>query len=367
MKNNKTKKSKTRKAVTLRVEEKSIPIAKNYTVSVPRPRIRTDGKMGHVARTEKLLAIDYQAAVGVDQFNIYQLNPGLIRSFPEGANMAKMYDRYRFTKLVFTYIPSTSTAQSGTIRFAYDEDPSDQSQPTTAKMAQMSLQKTGNVREKLVFSVPAKMLNSGGTWRRTRVGPVSGSLAAHDSGLLWVAYDLSVTPYHIGDIFVEYEIDYVSNTPIDQVPEPISALHVQFTDGKDITPTGVGTGQAAVIPFGVIKFNTIYAPEDGGTYYLEPAYYRVTLFINVEWDNSAGVDSDTLVFDVLRNNTVVATGYLYIIANDFSKSTVLALNDFVVNEPAELSFRVWCDDPLTLNTNSLTLLSKSHAFLQPLN
>ena len=368
MKNNKTKKKKTRKSVTLRVDEKSVPLAKNYTVTVPRPRIRTDGKMGHVARTEKLLQIDYTAAANTEVFNIYQLNPGLDRSFPEGANMAKMYDRYRFTKLTYTYIPSTNTTHSGVIRFAYDEDPSDQSVPTSAKMAQMSHQKAGNVREKLVFNVPPKMLNSGGTWRRTRNGPVSGSLSAHDSGLLWIGYDFSISNYHIGDIFVEYEIDYLSNTPIDQLPEPISGFHLRLANGANILPTGIGVGNASPIPYGAIHYNTIYATLDGaGLYLVQPAYYRCTLYLQLLFDNALGATSDTFVFEVLRNATVVVDGYTTINQGDNGQKTLVVLNDFVVENPATISMRCWCNDPAALSTVVLGLSLRSFLRLEPIN
>jgi len=103
----------------------SVPMAYGNILTTGTPRIN-GGKSTTISHTEYLDDITSLVAFAIDpSVQVYDLNPGLITSFPWLGNMAAGYEQYKWKRLRFHYRARTSTQTSGSVYFSTQFDSAD--------------------------------------------------------------------------------------------------------------------------------------------------------------------------------------------------------------------------------------------------
>lgn len=131
------------------------------------------------------------------------INPGLASSFPWLSGHAELYDKYRFRKLRFRWIPILSATTSGNVILGFDYDPYDGVPNNSTTMCALSYYSSGSIWDEIVLDIPCK----DNIWRFTRGGPVGGDVKTYDFGTLYGSVDGTVAG-SVGFIQVDYEIEF---------------------------------------------------------------------------------------------------------------------------------------------------------------
>lgn len=189
------------------------PISKSVTVSYKQPKMYS--KNGSMFVTHKELIATVKTS---DNFALksYTINPGLFSVFPWLSSIAINFEKYKFKKLVFRYIPACSTSTSGSVYMAHDYDVNDD--PPSGESAISNFQEvvSGNTWKEIAcvsrgnnknnakqyYVTPSKTLPNGGD-------PLNYHLSNFFIATVGGPTDTPVTG---GKIWVEYEIELI--TPV---------------------------------------------------------------------------------------------------------------------------------------------------------
>lgn len=134
----------------------------------------------------------------------YIVNPGLAGTFPWLAGHAALYDRYRFKKLRFRWVPILSATNTGNVVLAFDYDPYDGLPNTSATMCALSHYSTASIWQEFQLDIPCD-----NNWRFCRGGPVGGDVKTYDTGALYVSTEGTNYVGVSGYVQVDYEIEFI--------------------------------------------------------------------------------------------------------------------------------------------------------------
>lgn len=183
----------------------SAPTSKAYLNRSGRPNLQY-GPNGdcRIRHREFLSDITGSVAFAV---NTFQVNPGLVGSFPWLSRIAGNYESYVFENLRFHYGTEASTASTGSLIMSLDYDPSD-SAPTTKMQA---LTYRGAVRSSPWAPCLHTSIREDLTKRKTyyvRAGGLTPGLdvTLYDTGNLYVITVGQGAATVIGELWVEYDI-----------------------------------------------------------------------------------------------------------------------------------------------------------------
>lgn len=131
------------------------------------------------------------------------VNPGLAASFPWLAGHAQLYDKYRFKRLRYRWIPMVSATTSGNVVLAFDHDPYDGFPTNSQTMCSLSYYKSGSIWDECVLDIPCSK-----DFLFTRAGPVGGDIKTYDMGAFYVSVEGSPATGVLGFLQVDYEIEF---------------------------------------------------------------------------------------------------------------------------------------------------------------
>jgi hypothetical protein len=145
-------------------------------------------------------------------FAIYvaSINPGLGFLFPWLHNVAVNFEKYRFRRLRFRYVPAVSTITSGTVALAVDPDASDDL-PTSIP-AMLSFQNACAVNTWMGCDINTQS-SALAEVRYIRSGSVADTdVKLYDLGNFLYGTTTTVTnsPGDLGYMFVDYEVDLIN-------------------------------------------------------------------------------------------------------------------------------------------------------------
>lgn len=101
------------------------PVAKATNFVIGNPRIGKSSSIV-IAHTEFLDDVNFVTLFDLSEdYNVYELNPGLTSSFPWLGTIAAGFEQYRWKKLKFRYLTRSSATSSGTIIMATQKDSAD--------------------------------------------------------------------------------------------------------------------------------------------------------------------------------------------------------------------------------------------------
>lgn len=179
----------------------AVPAAYSNTIRNTAPRFRSVSGRYAIANREFATVVRSSVEYSVLQFTI---QPGVSPAFKWLSKIANTHQKYRFTKLKFTYSPVCSTSTVGEISMAYALDPLDPTPQGMNELAQYPTVVSTNVYRDVSLTVDC----SKSEFLFTRSGNVTSTdLKTYDFGQLFVASDLAVASTNIGRLWVDYEIE----------------------------------------------------------------------------------------------------------------------------------------------------------------
>lgn len=217
-KRNPTTATKTTTTVT---SSKSKPRAKKNKDPIPRSSVPAAQSLVIKARAPKQIQmrdvytvshLEYlgDIAGSTSPFSlslILAINPGM-PTFPWLSPIASAYEAYKFRKLQFIYAGRTSSATGGYCTLAIDYDPSD---PSPASKLELN-----NYNDRVAVvpweSKAVLQCNQTGLTRinkyMTRGSSIADDLGLYDTGNLYVATGNQASNVAIGELWVEYTLDF---------------------------------------------------------------------------------------------------------------------------------------------------------------
>lgn len=140
------------------------------------------------------------------------MNPGDGRTFPWLTGVASRFEKYQFTRLSFTYEPTCSTLENGSVALCPIYDPADPMPTDRGVLYNTEGIQRGVVYRRHVLTVPATRLRWKDTMfvREQHEGLQSNeSLRATDLGYLAVTLTDTNNKITYGDLFVTYTVELI--------------------------------------------------------------------------------------------------------------------------------------------------------------
>lgn len=215
----------------------SAPASKSYSTSAGKPRFASKGGNCTITHREYVGIVSNSTGFSCSGL---ECNPGSTITFPWLSSMANNYDRYRWRKLGFSYVPSVSSATNGRLTLAFNYNALDS--PPASKSQIFSIDPNTEVScwNGTALDIPCR-----GNELYVRSGlPPSGDLKTYDMGNLLVATDLGSNTNTIGELYVDYIVELICPHPA--VPFFTSITTTSSTAANMLPTTSVQTGNSQV-------------------------------------------------------------------------------------------------------------------------
>lgn len=245
----------------------SAPVAISQRVAGMKPRFtQTAGSVKIVHReliTTILPADSLTVNNGDTNTGKYRVNPSNNALFTWLQGQAQLYDMYRFTKLRFTYIPTTNTTATGRVSVIWDKDSQD---PLPQDRAAIS--SYAHYADSAPWAENYLVVPCDNVWRYMNdTNAVDRKLV--DFGQLIFATYSSVSSVPHGDLYVEYTVEF-------KEPQPISGMTCMFDRDVSLGPVGSTIRGSNYIS----DTNVVTSGGNVGVFLNVPGTYLVTLVIN---------------------------------------------------------------------------------------
>jgi len=212
-----------------------------------------------VTRKELITTINKDTSgFDVQSFNI---NPGLVDTFPFLSNIAKNYDEYEFIGLIFTYVPLVVEASSdgvmGSIIMATNYNPSNGNFTSKNEMLQYDASSSCRVVDVMRHGVECEPSKRGGNaieYIRTRNVPMT-EIKDYDQAIFQIATSglaTDVLNADIGELWVTYKV-VLRKPKLPYSEEPSQSCAWSQTSSSSVTGT---------LPFGPRSSNLKWTQND---------------------------------------------------------------------------------------------------------
>jgi hypothetical protein len=163
------------------------------------PTIKTKNGTSYIKHKEYIGAVNNYTEFTVDS---YPVNPGMATTFPWLASTAAQFEKYKFTKLSFTYNAVAATNKTGSVMMSMDFDASDDTPLSKQSQAQTVPSAEDNVWCNNRLHIPVD-----NTKRFVRQGVVNNTdVKTYDLGKLHVSSIYGDNTIG-GELYVEYEVE----------------------------------------------------------------------------------------------------------------------------------------------------------------
>lgn len=213
---------------------------------------------------------------------------GLQVLFPRLSQIAKLYQKYRFRKLMFRYEPTVSVfaeaGKAGQLGMYMDTDALADNLTTEQAANQLSTKVRAPVNKPAALIMPTDS-----TYRYVRVGPVSSAdIKTYDVGRFYLTVlgcdaSAALADEAIGRWYVDYEIEFAGqvSAPATGPSAPLPANHVltrlfQTIASQPSAALPMNNGQCTQLVFGgSAEINGLGVINSGGILTLPPGLYLV--------------------------------------------------------------------------------------------
>jgi len=213
------------------------PVARSKTVKIGQPVTTMKGGNTVVSHREYVTLVGSSTT---EEILGYEVNPGLAGSFNWLSTIARGYEKYRFRKLIYTYISASSTSERGRVALSFQYDPS----APIPEVRTDFFNVTPNVEEAPWEDI-ALQVRCPATWLYTRKAGSTGTLNTYDVGKLLIMAALNANnTTALGEVFVEYEVElakpqYVSALAgriesLDPAPAGLWATNIELSHGAEV-------------------------------------------------------------------------------------------------------------------------------------
>jgi hypothetical protein len=235
---------------------------------------------------------------GTGVFTVLQavlLNPGLAASFPWLSNESAGYESYRFHRVRFVWVPTSSTASDGNIIMAPEYDASDPAPAGETAISSYTDCEEANVWVPFCCDLESDLLNGETRRKFIRYGALGANqdIKLYDSGALYVA-STDDTAVKVGKLWVEYDVSLFNP----QVPPGGFQATGSLQSG--------GGGITNLIPFGAVPVSSGSLVLSAGT----AGSQNVVTVGNIQVGQEIAVfasGSGTVITAALLNNLVGLT------------------------------------------------------------
>lgn len=245
------------------------PVIQSRVVRTRIPVVNRRMNSITIKHAEFFTAVNSPAGVaGGFTVQTYAINPGNISMFPWLATQAAGWERYRFKRLTFRYIPRCATTQGGTLVLAPDYDAADDPPTTEIVACSYSDAVSGMPWAELVLTLRNEAMAGGVTSKYVRQGALKANLdvKTYDCGQLFIGIDQTVAAANYwGKLWVDYEVELI--TP-HTIPPANTSTHAGVSDFGLLSPYPVvkASGQGTTVETaGPIDITTKTVTTGAGT------------------------------------------------------------------------------------------------------
>jgi len=176
------------------------PVATSKTVRISKPKM--SAKRGETMITHR----EYIGPVtgsSTTAFVTHNINPGVQSTFPWLSSIASGYERYKFTKLEFTYVSAAATSERGRVALAYQYDPTSENPVSRSSLFSIVPNVEEAPWEDIVLKV--KPITE---YRYIRQGDIAGgTYNTYDCGKVHTMTAMTAdSTTQLGELFVEYSV-----------------------------------------------------------------------------------------------------------------------------------------------------------------
>lgn len=352
------------------IEAIPAPVAVDYRVTRSLPKMSSRiGKDGEIIITNSELWLDSVAgypgySVGASAKSYY-VNPGLA-SFRWLSVMAANYEKYRWMRLKFHFIPvGATTITAGAVYMAIDYDPDDPIAPDLESLSTYQTFSDGRAYARSSITASARMMHSAVQWKRLRCGPVASTYSLHDGCSLTVAAIGATTDNQVwGQIWVEYEVAFKSPQKSPILPTPVGQTLMVRPSLTDI-PTGAAfyfqSDSFTYDGCGIVQRETNTIGGTRNSFILPCAHFEMRVQLEV----SAGAISGPFTIELVQFTQIAGTWTEVVIQewNNLLGSNgerTINISAFVTIEREErFNFKLINNSPsdIAIRPNSLVLWS----------
>lgn len=262
-----------------------------------------------VSQTERIGTI---LASGTPDYSVVSLsiNPGI--TFPWLSTQARLYDKYKFSKLVFKFKTSGPTINFGSVGLGFDYNPLSGNPVTSEEFSQLTNWKLQSAWEN--FSINIDVNNTMIPYLYTRSATLGGTdLKTYDIGRLYMVCEGIPATVAAGTLLGYVEADYTVHLVNKQPDLKTNVLSNSMISVQgDRQDNGTSSTSSATIYMGTLPKNWVVNNLDLGS-------HTITSYAPQTSINSA----------VLNNCLVLEPGVYFITCRLHSKPTDLVSVDFV--------------------------------------
>lgn len=297
------------------------PVAIDYKIRKTRPLISQSGEVTTVRHFELVDAIITTTSTFSSAVNV-NIQPGDYNTFPWLSQMAKLFKKYKFSKLRFIYVPFCSTATAGTIEMAVDFDSANPATALEQDFANFTSYAAGTAWQKSICTIDCGEMNRDHRWRLVRplayAGQVS-QLANYDCGKFYL-YTNNGGSVNCGKLYVEYTIDFTEPV-LPPVGVVIGASFKSISGSSNSKPFGTGGIANAVGNNGVYVDNITSAPSSSVLSFAGPGTYTFEYISNgvalsdVTWSSVPGYTLPNVVTltSIVTSTQILTSGYIQVL------------------------------------------------------
>jgi len=270
------------------------PASYSSIITVGQPQIN-GGKGVVVKHTEYLDDLLSLTAFNVDPtVQVYQINPGLITSFPWLGNMAAGYEQYRFKKLQFRYRPRVGTSTNATIYYSTQLDSNDADFASKEEMYAYAGTKSTSAWLDMTHDC---LLGRGDYMKKyfIRTGDIASDdeLQLYDVGKFTFVVLGSTANIFVGELLVDYEVELFN--PKMNVLDV--GAGVNFNTSAAGTPTNPFSGVPSKALWGASDFITL---GSNAITFVQAGLYNISVHFNCTGAMASMTVTET--GEILQNN-----------------------------------------------------------------
>lgn len=165
---------------------------------------------------ERIGTITANSTAGSFKADGFVLNPANSTTFPWLSSIAQLFDKYKFHKLVFTYVNNAPTSVPGNVSLAVDFDTLDSTPATSIAMSNLAKFKTFAPWKSDSLEVPVNRRGNN-LWLFTEDAQAASNtnvdLKTYNLGKFYVSTEGMTASQVAGYLMVEYDVELLDKNP----------------------------------------------------------------------------------------------------------------------------------------------------------
>jgi len=222
------------------------PVSMSRKVAMSTPRYYSRNGTVAVTHSEYIGTVNAATAFTT---TTYSVNPGSSTVFPWLSNVAANYNKYKFNRLRFVYVPAASTSTKGRVALAFNSNTLDVIPATKQAMFSIAPNDEESIWNEVAIDIPAHYLKNEQyvrTYPAVSTANTIGTsvdLKTYDVGRLIFASDLGSDTSSCGELYVSFDVTL--SEPRSQLPPVCEVLSSTLTGGTNMFPVSGLTIQGA--------------------------------------------------------------------------------------------------------------------------